>query len=102
MNWVILALIIGVQNGGAAVQMNNAFSKQFESQTECNEYVKVRNIILTTSLYDALKTIDAEMDWTVKGFMCIPKAMYDELPKIIKDNMMAPSKDEQEQEGIKV
>ena len=94
MNWVILALIIGVSNNGVSVKMNNAFSKKFESQTECNEYVKVRNIILTTSLYDALNTIDPKMDGNVKGFMCIPKEVYDKLPKVIKEG--------QEQEGIEV
>ena len=94
MNWVILAFIIGVSNNGVSVKMNNAFSQQFESQTECNEYVKVKNIMLTTSLYDALKTIDPKVDWNVDGFMCIPKEMYDKLPKIIKEG--------QEQEGIEV
>ena len=54
----------------------------------------MRNIILTTSLYDALNTIDPKMDWNVKGFMCIPKKVYDELPKVIKEG--------QEQEGIEV
>ena len=34
MNWVILALIIGVSNNGVSVKMNNAFSKKFEAQTE--------------------------------------------------------------------
>jgi len=94
MNWVILAFIIGVSNNGVSVKMNNAFSQQFESQTEGNEYVKVKNIMLTTTLYDALKTIDPKMDWNVDGFMCIPKKVYDELPKIIKEG--------QEQEGIEV
>ena len=94
MNWVIMAFIIGVSNNGVSIQMNNAFSQQLESQTECNEYVKVRNIILTTSLYDALNTIDPRMDWNVKGFMCIPKEVYDKLPKVINEG--------QEQEGIEV
>ena len=94
MNSVILAFIIGVSNNGVSIQMNNAFSQQFESQPECNKYVEVKNIMLTTSLYDALNTIDPKMDWNVKGFMCIPKEVYDKLPKVIKEG--------QEQEGIEV
>ena len=85
MKWIILAFVIGVyNNSGISIKQNNAFGKQFESQAECDEYVKVRNIRLTTTLHKALNTTHPSISWDVKGFACIPKSVYDSLPSSLE------------------
>ena len=81
MKWIILAFVIGVYNSsGISINQNNAFGKQFESQAECDEYVKAKNIRLTTTLYNSLRIMHPSISWDVKGFVCIPKSVYDSLP----------------------
>ena len=84
MKWIILAFIIGVYNNDVSIKHNDAFGKQFESQTECDEYVKVKNIMLTATLYDALNTMNSNITRDVKGFVCIPKSVYDSLPNLVE------------------
>ena len=85
MKWVILAFILGIYNDGTSIKHHNGFSKLFESIEACDSYVVKKNIILTVGLHEYLLTVKPNVQWDIKGYMCIPKSVYDSLPEGLEE-----------------
>ena len=85
MKWIILAFILGIYGDKPPIKLHNGFSKQFESKEACDSYIMKKNIMLTTGLHDYLSTVKSNVQWDVKGYICIPKSVYDSLPNDLEE-----------------